>query len=91
MISLSNHAKNRCRQRGVNIERIRKLLENADIDIPVGRNCRAFCISRKHARTLKAGDHLSRLIVIYSDDTGKVVTVFHAFHRRLFRRRQTAA
>lgn len=75
MTKFSKHAERRIRQRGATLEDVRQLLENADIDVPVGGNCRALRVRRHTARFLKGGDRLHRYAVIVSDDTGEIVTV----------------
>ena len=80
MTKFSKHAERRIRQRGATLADVRQLLENADIDVPVGGNCRALRVRRHTARFLEGGDRLHRYAVIVSDETGDIVTVLH--HRR---------
>ncbi len=72
---LSRHAQTRCQQRGVTRRLLSDVLDHADIDRPVGNNCRQLRVSRKRARELNHDDRLGRLAVIWSDDNGQVVTV----------------
>ena len=75
MTKFSKHAERRIRQREATLEDVDWLLEHADIDVPVGGNCRALRVHRRTARFLEGGDRLCRYAVIVSDDTGEIVTV----------------
>jgi hypothetical protein len=77
MVHLSRHAERRCQQRGIANERLAAFLENVDVDKPIGRNCRLLKVSREIARTIPGGEWLASMMVIESEDTGKVVTVMN--------------
>jgi hypothetical protein len=91
MIHLSNHARKRCQQRGITTERLAALFDNADVDCPIGSNCRLVRVTRRTARRIHGGDRLANLSVIVSDNTGQVVTVLHLSHTRRGRRYRRAA
>lgn len=91
--SLSRHAAQRIRQRGVTHQMISDLLSVADIDAPVGGDCRVLRASRRLSKGHDAAvrlstspEKLSRLAVVVSDVTGEVVTVLMDGGRRRGRR-----
>ena len=86
MVHLSRHAERRCRQRGIANDRLAAFLENADIDQPIGSNCRLLKVSREIAKTIPGGEWLASMVMIEAGDTGKVVTVMHADRSRRGRR-----
>jgi hypothetical protein len=86
MITLSRHARRRCRQRGINSKRLSALFEHADIDRPVGSNCRLIKVSRAASRFVPSCDGLEKLAAIVSDDTAEIITVLSASATRRGRR-----
>ncbi|MER8848544.1 hypothetical protein [Mesorhizobium australicum] len=72
---LSNHAERRCQSRGVRHDFICAILQHADIDRPIGGNCRLLRVSRNRARRLNIDDKLGRFAVIWSDENTQIVTV----------------
>ncbi|MDX6559736.1 MAG: hypothetical protein QOF72_2785 [Blastocatellia bacterium] len=86
MIELSAHAETRCRQRGITAQRLATLLENADVERPVGKNCRLVKVSRRAAKWIRGSDGLASLSVIISDHTGEVVTILRPASTRRGRR-----
>ena len=86
---LTQHAILRAQQRGVPHHLIDTLLENADIDAPVGGSCRLLRVSRRRLldQSLRGeADRLSRLAVVWSDHTSSIVTIVHHFRGRAGRR-----
>ena len=71
---LSNHARLRTQQRGVSPSFLERILENADVERAAGDNCRLYRVARSQARAL-GDERLAHFAVIWSDDTGGVVTV----------------
>ena len=72
---LSKHAKRRCQSRGVRSDFVSAILHHADIDRPIGNNCRLLRVSRERARRLNINDRLGRYAVIWSDNSTQVITV----------------
>lgn len=72
---MSSHAQHRCQARGLRQAFIGAILVNADVDRPIGDNCRIIRVSRQRARHLNIDDRLGRYAVIWSDDTARVVTI----------------
>ena len=66
---MSSHAQHRCQARGLRQAFIGAILVNADVDRPIGDNCRIIRVSRQRARHLNIDDRLGRYAVIWSDDT----------------------
>lgn len=84
---LSRHARIRCAQRGVTPEFLATIFQHADVQRPVGGNCRLERISRAQARALNLDDRLGRYAVVVSDTTAEVVTVMPLHrHGRMARR-----
>lgn len=77
MTKLSRHAASRMQQRGLRREMLEEILNNADVDRPIGSNCRILRIHRRTAAQLNSGDALSRFAIIVSDTTGNVVTILN--------------
>jgi hypothetical protein len=77
MDTLSQHAARRCQQRGINPKRLVAFLEHADLDRPVGRNCRLYRVSAQARRALPDGERYATMGVIVADDSGEIVTVLH--------------
>ncbi len=82
MEALTNHAKYRCRRRGIGNARLAAILNNADIDLPAGRGCRLVRVSRSAAAPIKNGESLLAVGLIVSAD-GMIVTAKHCTKRRL--------
>ncbi|HHX89581.1 MAG TPA: hypothetical protein GX700_07370 [Paracoccus sp.] len=74
-MSLSGHARIRCQQRGIPATFVAEILDHADVDHPIGDNCRLLRVSRSRARVLNRGDRLGRYALIWSDRTGRIVTI----------------
>lgn len=72
---ISRHAELRCQQRGVSTAVIGAILDHADIDRPIGNNCRLLRVSKLHAATLRQPEKLGRYAIIWSDDHSRIVTV----------------
>lgn len=72
---LTYHAQTRCQQRGISHSLLVAILEEADIETPVGNNCRLQRVSRRTARARRLDDRVSRFAIIVSDDSQKIVTV----------------
>ncbi|MFT3810756.1 MAG: hypothetical protein QM698_12625 [Micropepsaceae bacterium] len=89
-LEISDHASRRMRQRGVNMAFLERLLACADIERPANDNCRLYRVSRKLAQSL-GDERLARFAVVYSDQTGKYVTVAPIHSGRkgvIYRRRE---
>lgn len=71
----SEHSKRRAAQRGVTGRFVQAILMHADIERPIGDNCRLMRVSRRRSRKLNIDDRLGRYAVIWSDDTARMVTV----------------
>lgn len=91
--NLTAHAAIRANQRGVPHHLIDALIEYADVDAPVGSDCRLLRISKLRLRDRAVrqalgaeADRMSRLAVIWSDEAGAVVTVLHHHDGRNGRR-----
>jgi hypothetical protein len=78
---VSRHALSRMKQRGVSHGFLTEILDNADVERPANDNCRLYRVSRRLASSL-GDDRLSRFAVIWSDDTGQIVTVVPIFGGR---------
>jgi hypothetical protein len=88
---LSRHAARRYRQRGFTKERMAALLDWADIDRPIGSNCRLIRVSRRVSQRLPGGERLANAAVIVSDHTGEIVTVLSIHQSRSGRRYRAKA
>ncbi len=71
----SGHRKKRAAQRGVTDRFVDAILMHADIERPIGDNCRLMRVSRRHSRKLNIDDRLGCYALIWSDDTARIVTV----------------
>ncbi|WP_263338018.1 hypothetical protein [Albidovulum salinarum] len=71
----SEHSLRRSAQRGVTKGFIEAILTHADIERPIGDNCRLVRVSRRWSHGLNIDDRLGRYAVIWSDDTARIVTV----------------
>lgn len=81
-VALSKHAAIRANQRGITHKMLEDLLACADVEAPVGGGCSVLRVSRERLRdrTLKAQvatrpEKLASLAVVWSDETGEVVTL----------------
>lgn len=72
---MSAHAQLRCQARGVRDAFVGAILTHADVDHPIGDNCRIIRVSRQRAQRLNIDDRLGRYAVIWSDDTSRIVTI----------------
>lgn len=71
----TRHAQRRCQTRGLDSFFVGAILDHADVDRPIGSNCRLLRVSRKRARRLNVDDRLGRYAVIWSDNCQKIITV----------------
>lgn len=83
---ISQHCAERAAQRGVSGRLMEAILANADVDRPVGDNCRILRVSRSRARRLNLDDRLGRYALIWSDDNAQIVTVMPVYCNRSGRR-----
>ena len=81
---MSNHAEIRAKQRGVRKASVRKLMEWADFEVPVGGGCVAIRLGREQyfdpdvRRDLQgAMDRIKNVTLIVDECTGTVVTILH--------------
>lgn len=98
-LTLTRHAVKRAQQRGIRPQVIDYVVAEADIDLHAGDGCRSYRIStRKVAVLMEAGapaaglDRANRVVVVWSERSGEVVTVMHDHGhsgRRYRRQRQT--
>jgi hypothetical protein len=89
MITLSQHAAIRAQTRGVRDSLLNLILQHADVEAPVGSNCRLLRVHKRTAARLGVDDRLARVGVILSDTSGQIVTVLHLHtgrHGRRYRR-----
>jgi hypothetical protein len=75
LMTHSEHSIRRTAQRGVTDHFIQAILAHADIERPIGDNCRLMRVSRRRSRKLNIDDRLGRYALIWSDDTSRIVTV----------------
>ncbi len=71
----SDHSDIRGSQRGVTYRFIEEILEHADVERPIGDNCRLLRVSRQRSAWLNIDDRLARYALIWSDDMARIVTV----------------
>jgi len=71
----SYHSQTRSAQRGATNDFVEAILAHADIEKPVGDNCRLMRVSRQRSLRLNIDDRLGRYALIWSDDTARIVTV----------------
>lgn len=71
----SEHSMKRAAQRGATDRFVQAILVHADIESPVGDNCRLMRVSRRRSRKLNIDDRLGRYALIWSDDSARIVTV----------------
>ena len=72
---MTQHALQRCQERGLRNSFVQAILDHADLDEAAGDNCRRLRVSYARARHLNVDDSLARYAVIWSDDNARVVTV----------------
>lgn len=71
----SCHSQVRAAQRGVTNYFLNAILAYADVDRPIGGNCRLLRVSRQRSDSLNIDDRLGRYALIWSDNTAQIVTV----------------
>lgn len=71
----SNHSQRRTQQRGITKGFVETILAHADIDRPIGSNCRLMRVSRRRSRRLNIDDRLARYALIWSEEKAQIVTV----------------
>lgn len=83
-MSLSHHASVRANQRGIPHALLQTLIEQADVETPVGGGCYALRVSRRRLQDIDVRlsfgglvDRVPKLAVICSGDDGSIVTVLH--------------
>ena len=76
MITLSRHALTRSQQRGITMQLIEQILENADVEKNVGGNCTLIRVSKRKAKAIRA-DQLSKVAIIWSEHHAQIVTAIH--------------
>ncbi|NLR99914.1 DUF4258 domain-containing protein [Rhizobium sp. P38BS-XIX] len=81
---LSHHAATRVQQRGFSDSLIELVLDHHDIDFYAGDVCRVLRVSRRHAEhgsipylSKYVAEKLHHLVVVWSDDTARIVTILH--------------
>jgi hypothetical protein len=77
MIALSRHALTRSQQRGITMQLIEQILENADVEKNVGDNCTLIRVSKRKAKASRGPDRLSKVAVIWSEQRAQIVTAIH--------------
>lgn len=92
-VELSEHARQRCQQRGIQQKAIALVMALHDVDLEVGDECRALRVSRRAmtaAGTAGASrqvlERLCDVTVVWSDRSGQVVTAFKSRDRARMRR-----
>ena len=75
----SEHSSRRAAQRGLTDRFVQTILVHADIERPIGDNCRLMRVSRRRSRKLNIDDRLGRYALIWSDDTARIVTVMPVY------------
>lgn len=73
-LNLSHHAEVRMKERGIDRVLLKRILEHADIERPTVGNSRLYRVTKQTSQAL-GDERMSRFAVIWSDDTGKIVTV----------------
>lgn len=95
---LSRHARQRSQQRGIPWRLIANVLDHHDRDSSVGNDCRVLRVSRNAARDFattggdpQTAERLQSIAVVWSDRTGRVVTVIHDGSKPAARRYRVGA
>lgn len=83
---LSKHSTTRAAQRGVRPSLLDTILAHADVDGPIGSNCRLIRVSKRRARELNLDDRLGRYALIWSESSAQIVTVMPLHDGRAGRR-----
>lgn len=90
---LSHHAQKRCRTRGIRMPMIAKIIDHFDRDVALGGSCHALSLSPAALTGLQRSgmaadevERLRRLVVVWSDRSGRIVTAFRADNGRRGRR-----
>ena len=80
----TQHMERRQQQRGVERRLVDLILAHHDVDLEAGGGCRIFRVSRRAlgGGTVPVGtrqdiERLGRLAVLYSETSGRLVTVIH--------------
>ena len=83
-LALSRHAATRANQRGVPADTLRALIAYADVEQPAGGGRVVLRLSRERLRDRELRrtlggtcDRLRTLALVWSQETGEVVTVLH--------------
>ena len=71
----TKHSRRRAAQRGTSDGFVQAILVHADIEHPIGDNCRLMRVSRRRSRKLNIDDRLGRYALIWSDNSARIVTV----------------
>ncbi len=74
-MTYSAHSQRRAQQRGITNRFVEAILTHADIERPIGGNCRLMRVSRRRSRKLNIDDRLGRYALIWSDSTAQIVTI----------------
>jgi len=92
-LSLSHHAAIRLQQRGLPHHLIEALMSHADYEAPVGGGCMVLRMSRDRLRDPEVAsslgadrERLRGLSVVWSEQTGEIVTVLRPRRRPMGRR-----
>ncbi len=92
-IQLSNHARQRCQQRGIQQSAIALVMALHDVDRVVGDDCRALRVSRRAVAAAGIAspsrqvlERLWDVTVVWSDRHSQIVTAFKSDDRAKLRR-----
>jgi hypothetical protein len=77
LLALSLHAEKRCRQRGVTGNKIKELIDRADMEAPIGNGCFVISVSKAAAIKMRDGDRFKSIAAIVDAASGRVLTVLH--------------
>jgi hypothetical protein len=90
---LTDHAQKRCRTRGIRMPMIAKVIDHFDRDVAIGGSCHALSLSptaltglQQSGMAVDEVEGLRRLVVVWSDRSGRIVTAFRADNGRRGRR-----
>lgn len=91
-LQLSNHARQRCQQRGIQQSAIALVMALHDVDHAVGNDCRALRVSRRAVAAAGVAlpsrqllERLSDVTVVWSDRHSQIVTAFKSGGRAKMR------
>ncbi len=85
---MTEHARRRCQQRGMTGAMVDAVIQEADIEAPMGGGCLALSVSRYRIRQLGRNGYPAALLDRVRDvglvvsPRGGVVTALHLFNRR---------